>query len=266
MAIKAHNETINSREDYGQGYYAGTVTANADPKGLGMVQVTVPGLFDTQNGAVPWVGALKDSPFGFGTGPNGQYGVYGSPQVGSVVKIELQGGDPHRPLYTTLYTAPNANTQFASPTVWGYKDPDGNVMIYDMAAHTYLFTTRTGASIEIDATGKRITTVNGDLETSNGNWQVNVTGNAGITASGSATIQAATVNVTASGNATYTAALHTFNGPIVTDSTIAAALDITDSTSLGNTQTMANMRQFYDTHQHYYDDDAETSVPIQQIP
>jgi len=127
-----------------------------------MVQVNVPGLFDTSSGPVPWVGALKDSPFGFGTGPKGQYGWYGSPQVGSKVKVELQGGDPHRPLYTTLYTAPDANSVFAQPYTWGFQDPSGNSLVVNMQTGTWTFTHSSGDQVAYDATGDRVTLIQGN--------------------------------------------------------------------------------------------------------
>lgn len=281
------NDSITKSEDYSVGYYVGTVTSNADSLGIARVQAQVNDLYDSQQGEVPFIGPIKDSPYGFGTSAKGPYGVYGTPPVGSVIKVELQNGDEHNALYTGLLTAPNANPRFKAATVWGYQDPDGNYMIYDLANHTYLFVTTTGASINIDANGKRITSVNGDVETSNGDWSVQVTGNASlqtsgnITASaqgnvnvdaqGSATVQGQTVSVIATGTATYTAAVHEFNGPIVASLTITAGGDITDSLNSGNTETMGNMRQKYNIHDHAVrniqggNDTAESDPPIPQM-
>jgi hypothetical protein len=282
MPFHTANDTVNFAEGY-DGYLVGTVTANVDPLGLGRVQAQVPGLYDPQQGEIPWIAPHdRQSPFGYGTSAEGPYGVYGVPPIGAKIKIELQGGDVHKPLYSPLHAKADTNSRFSTPNVWGYQDPDGNYMLYDIVAHTYLFVTRTGASIEIDATGKRITTVNGDAETSNGDWTVNVTGNARITSSadtsvnasgnvlvkatGSTTVQGATVNVTASGTATYTALAHVFNGPITTNSTLATAGDITDSTGTGNTRTMANMRLVFDEHRHHYDDNGNDNITDVPFP
>lgn len=263
MSFQSANDFVQASESYDQGYYMGVVTNNNDPLGIGRVQANVPGLYDTALGEVPWIGPLKDSPYGFGKSAKGPYGTYGAPPAGSPIKVELQGGDPHKPLYTNLYTQPVANPAFVSPNVWGYQDPDGNLMIYDMSTHTYKFVTAGGAVIVIDANGKRITQVNGDVETSNGDWTVNVTGNATITASSNISVQAG-------GTATYTAAGHVFHGPITADSTISAAADITDSTGSGNSQTMHNMRTVYDIHTHdgtdSHGDGFTTLPPNQQIP
>jgi hypothetical protein len=93
MGYNSPQDTIHSQEKYGQNYYIGTVSANNDTVGIGRVQANVSGLFDTSQGSVPYIGPLKDSPFGFGKGAKGPYGVYGMPQVGSTIKVELQNGD-----------------------------------------------------------------------------------------------------------------------------------------------------------------------------
>jgi phage baseplate assembly protein gpV len=266
MSFHTVNDTVNFAHDYSSGYHTGTVVANDDPLGLGRIQVNVPGLYDSAKGEVPWVGPHdRQSPFGYGTSAEGPYGVYGVPPVGATVKVELQDGDVHKPLYSAYHTKKDANSKFMTASQWGYQDPDGNVMVYDLAAHTYLFTTRSGASIEIDGTGKRITAINGEQVTSHGNWSIGVTGNASIVATGSATVQGQSVNVTAQGTATYTAASHVFHGPITADSNISAAGDITDSTGTGNAETMASMRSIFNSHRHHYDDngnDGVTDVPF----
>lgn len=270
MSFHTANDTVSHSEEYNTGYYLGTVTNNQDPLGLHRVQADVPGLYDTTTGEVPWIGPHKDSPFGFGTGANGQYGTYGSPAVGSKIKIELQNGDEHNAMYSPVQVKADVNADFSNPNVWGFKDPDGNIVKYDMNAHTYTFITKGGAQIVIDANGKRITQVNGDVETSNGDWTVNVTGNASITATGNASVQASSnISVQAGGTATYTAAAHQFHGPINTDSTLATGGDITDRTNSGNSKTVGNMRETYDGHEHdFTDSDGDTGTtrqPNQQI-
>lgn len=244
------NDLLVAHEDY-SGYFLGTVVSNEDPLNLMRVQVSIPGLYDPSLGPVPWVGPIKDSPFGFGTG----YGTYGCPQVGSTVIVEFQKGDPHRALYQTLPTALCPIPLFNNPNVWGFQDPIGNYQIYNLATKTYTFFLSSGVQISVDGSGNRTTSTKNDTENVNGNWTINVTGNA---------------NINVSGNATYKAALHQFNGPVqmdstlVVDSTVAAGGSITDETSLGNTRTVADMRQVYDTHTHPYND-GNTGVPNQPI-
>lgn len=262
MGFNTTNDSVNHTEDYSQNYYVGTVTANTDNLGIARVQAQVPDLFDSQQGEVPWIGPLKDSPFGFGTGPKGPYGVYGTPQVGSVIKVELQNGDEHKPLYTPLLTAPNASPWFAAPSRWGYVDPSGSMLQVDMSAGTWVWTHSSGDSLSYDGSGNVVKVVKGNqTDTVSGNLTFQVTGNANINCSA--------FNLHASGNATYTAAVHQFNGPILASSTVSAGGDITDSTASGNGQTMGNMRTSFNIHRHFYDDNGnqnETDVPTPQVP
>jgi hypothetical protein len=261
MPFNTPNDSIQHSENYGQKYYIGTVTANNDTVGIGRVQAQVDGLYNTHEGEVPFIGALKDSPFGFGKGPKGPYGVYGFPQVGSVIKVELQGGDENKALYTPLLTAPNAHPWFNVPSRWGFVDPAGNSLQIDMNSGAWTFTHQSGDSVAYDGSGNVVKVIKGNDTT-------NVAGSLTFQVTGNVNINCASFNVNASGTATYTASQHQFNGPVKTDSTIAAGGDITDLTNSGNTKTVGNMRTIYDSHKHVYYDDGnreETSVPIQQI-
>lgn len=75
------------------------------------------------------------------------------------------------------------------------------------------------------------------------------------------------IEMVAAGNASYTAAAHQFVGPIVTDSTLHTAGDITDNTTLGNTGTMRGMREVFDIHDHgnVENGDGTTNRPNQQV-
>lgn len=251
--FQAANDLLAAHEDY-SGYFLGTVTENKDPLNLMRIKVSIPGLFDPAQGDVPWVGAIKDSPFGFGAG----FGTYGCPQIGSTVVVEFQKGDPHKALYQTLPTALCPIPLFNSPDVWGFKDPIGNYQIYNLKTKTYTFFLSSGARIDVDGSGNRTTTVSNDTENCS-NWTVNVSGNA---------------NINVNGTASYTASQHNFRGPVVMDqtlqvgSTVAAGGSITDETSLGNSRTVSDMRRFFDEHQHHYFNDSGdqlTSTPTNPI-
>lgn len=162
MSFHTANDTLTHSEEYDKGYYLGTVTANVDPLGLHRIQANVPGLYDTNSGEVPWIGPHKDSPFGFGTGPNGQYGTYGSPAIGSKVKIELQNGDEHNALYSPVQVLADVNTDFSAPNVWGFKDPAGNTLRVDMIAGTWTFTHQSGDQVQYQPTGDRVTIIEGN--------------------------------------------------------------------------------------------------------
>lgn len=262
MGFSSVNDTLSHQQNYGQSYYIGVVTANNDAVGIGRVQAKVPGLFDTDQGEVPFIGPLKDSPFGYGVGPKGPYGVYGVPQVGSTIKIELQGGDENKALYTTLLTAKSVHPWFSNnPNRWGFVDPQGNSLQVDMQAGSWTWTHQSGDSISYDGSGNVVRVVKG-------NSTDNVSGSIVFNVSGNATINCQAFNLNASGAATYKASAHHFVGPIDGSSTISAAGDITDLTAQGNTKTVGNMRTIYDSHTHNYTDDGNLMVtqrPNQQI-
>ena len=200
------------------------------------MQANVPGLYNTATGPVPWIGPIKDSPYGFGKGAKGPYGVYGSPAVGSQIKVELQKGDDHNALYTPLATVPSANPAFASPQTWGYQDPSGNQQLVNMATGSWTWTHSSGDTINYDSAGDRVTVVKG-------NANETISGSLSLTVQGSA-------NINVTGNATYTAAEHVFNGPVTMSKTLMVAQDITDNTGTGNAETMKSMRTSYDEHDH----------------
>jgi hypothetical protein len=286
MGFNTTNDTLAHQENYGQSYYIGTVTANNDTVGIGRVQAHVEGLFDTDQGEVPYVGPMKDSPFGFGAGAKGPYGVYGMPQVGSTIKIELQNGDEHQGLYSTLITAQSAHPWFNTPSRWGFVDPAGNSLQIDMSTGAWTWTHQSGDSIAYDGSGNVVEVIKGnetqqitgnESRTIGGSETDSITGSStktvggGITfnVTGNAQINCTTFDLNASGAATYKATSHTFNGPIIGSSTIAAAGDITDLTGTGNAQTMGDMRAVYNEHDHLYDDNGHqntTEPPLPQIP
>lgn len=258
MGLSSVHQTMQHTEEYGDGYYLGTVINNNDPLGIGRVQASVPGLYDHSKGPVPWIGPIKDSPFGFGTSSKGPFGVYGSPAVGSQIKVELQKGDENNALYTPMPTAPSANPAFANPQVWGFQDPSGNQLVVNMQTGMWTWTHSSGDSINYDSAGDRVTVVKGNsTETVSGNLNITVQGNSSF-------------DVT--GTATYTASMHQFNGPVMMNSTLSVASDITDDTGSGNMTTIKTFREDYDQHYHEVmniqtgNGTVDTSTPTPQIP
>lgn len=261
MGFNSTQDSLSNQENYSQGYYLATVTANNDTVGIGRVQAKIPGLFDPEQGEVPFIGPIKCSPFGFGRGPKGPYGVYGTPQVGSTLKVELQNGDENKALYTTQITAQSAHPWFNNPNRWGFVDPGGNSLQIDMQSGAWTWTHQSGDTIAYDGSGNVVRVVKG-------NETDNVSGSITFNVSGNATINCNSFNLNASGDATYKASAHHFVGPIDGSATISAAGDITDLTAQGNTKTVGNMRTIYDSHTHNYTDDGNPMVtqrPNQQI-
>ncbi len=177
MSMNSVNDRLAeaSADAQDTGYILGTVVENEDPAGLGRIKASVPNLFDPAQGELPWIGPHKKSPFGVGSG----YGVYGSPAIGSQVRIKFQDGDPHYGLYEAdEYSKANANAKFKSPKTWGFKDPSGNELFVNMEDQAWEFTHSSGLSLKYDADGNMKLHVPKDLEeTILGNKITNVTGN-----------------------------------------------------------------------------------------
>lgn len=178
------------------GLMLGTVSTNEDPKGIARIKVKVPNVYDTDQGDVPWVLPSKKSPFGQGPG----YGVYGSPWLGSPVRVSFQNGDPHYPVYECdEYLAAHANPKFASPKTWGYKDPVGNELYVNMETGAWEFTHQSGLTVKYDGDGNMMVHVPKDSTTDiGGNETETVTGNSQKTVNG-------TLNLTVQGNAVVSA-------------------------------------------------------------
>jgi hypothetical protein len=153
-----------------EGYIIGTVVDNNDPIGIGRVKVSIPNLFEPGQSAVAWVGAHKQSPFGFG--PN--FGTYGSPQVGSQVRVKFQEGNAHYGLAEAdEYKASIANPKFKDPKTWGFKDPKQNELWVNLTTGAWEFTHNSGLYLKYDSLGNsnefvpmtKTITVDGDMTT-----------------------------------------------------------------------------------------------------
>lgn len=168
--------------------YEGVVVSIDDPLQLGRVQVAVPELYDPELGDVPWVGVNRYSPFGIGV----NFGVYGSPAVGSNVKVRLQGGDPNYPMIVSCRQV-KINSNFGAAD-WGFEDPNGH--LFKVSGDRVTFTSSQGVVIDINGQKLKITTPS-DAEFDVGGALI-----AHVT--GGATVTAATVDVTSSGDANIT--------------------------------------------------------------
>lgn len=186
--------SVNDKMDEAQqdasedNYILATVISNNDPMGLNRIQVSAPGLFDPEQGEQPWVGSHPYSPFG--QGPN--YGVYGSPYVGSMVKVKAQDGDVNQAQYeASAYVKQFANPKFASPMTYGYRDPKGNELFVNMETGEWTWTHNSGFKQSWDGSGKMtITAPAGIEETITGDFTLNVEGNINIHATGNITASA----------------------------------------------------------------------------
>lgn len=221
MTMNSVNDRLADAEldDKYDGYIVGTVVENNDPLGIARIKVQIPNLLDSDQGPIPWCLPSKKSPFGQGPG----YGVYGSPKVGSPVRVSLQGGDPQHPVYECdEYLAAHANAKFKDPNTWGFKDPGGSELWVNMTTGAWEFTHQSGTflkydgqgdmtlhvakDIAVDIVGNETTAVGGDETTTvEGNSTEAVQGDATETVQGNSSLTADQVSVTANSSMQLTA-------------------------------------------------------------
>lgn len=119
MSFDSFNNALDLGDNYKGNYFLGTVTDNLDPENLDRIKAKVMGLYETDS---PWIAPDKHSSFGAGA----TWGQHGTPAIGSIVKVELENGDPHYPRYCTPKT--KGDSDFQSGAAWGFKDDYGNVL------------------------------------------------------------------------------------------------------------------------------------------
>jgi uncharacterized protein involved in type VI secretion and phage assembly len=240
MTMNSVNDRLADAEldDKYDGLMIGTVVENNDPLGVSRIKVKIPNLLDPDQGPVPWCLPSKHSPFG--QGPN--YGVYGTPKVGSPVRVSLQGGDPQHPVYEAdEYLVANANPKFKDPNTWGFKDPGGSELFVNYQTGAWEFTHQSGTTLKYDGQGNlnlhvakdRTTDIVGnDTTTIGGDASTTINGNETTTIAedSTTTIQGA-MNLTVSGNAAInvTGNLDVTAGG-TTNVTSTGAVNITGST------------------------------------
>jgi len=140
-ALKLTGENLEGK------YIEAVVTDNKDPLNKSRIQVVVPNLFSEEDER-PWIGPFKWSPFGFGP----SWGFYGSPAVGSTVIILFQSGNRQYPVYIAgLHKVANSN--FPSGTSWGFQDPAGNIVKFDLETKAAEIVFAAGASITVGTDG-----------------------------------------------------------------------------------------------------------------
>jgi len=217
--------TLPDKIDLGKVIFSGTVVTNNDPLQLGRVQVTIDQLYDNVPQAnLPWAIPMLNPSLG-GTQTAG---VFGIPDIGSVLAIIMLNSDPKFPAYiASLWTTANTKTEVKTnyPNRYGFRDATGNILIVDKTAGTVTFTHHTGSVAEFDNTGNILLTSykDTDITTENsGNLNVTVAGNAVINVSGNATASV-TGNLGATVNGNLTA---TVSGTTAITSTGAATWNV----------------------------------------
>jgi hypothetical protein len=258
MTINSVNDRLQdaAEDDKYGGYIIGEVVENNDPDGVARIKVKVPNVLDSDQGPIPWCLPSKHSPFGQGNG----YGVYGSPAVGSPVRIRFQDGDPNYPVYEAdEYLKAHANPKFSNPKTWGFKDPGGSELFVNYETGAWEFTHQSGTTLKYDGdgdlnlhvakdstddiVGNETTTVGGDSTktvqgnqdtTVQGNSTANIQGNLTQSVQSAASLTADTITETAGSSISLNAPTITISGgALVTISGGSISLNAPSTSSSG---------------------------------
>ena len=176
MSFDTINSAIDLLPDYEGLFFLGKVIDNSDPLNLGRIRAQIQGLYDSSFGELPWCGPKKASPFGIGP----TWGVFGSPAIGSDVRVTLQNGDPHYPEYEPIQANPPDSEFPTGGASWGFKDPYGNVLKV-LQNKTVEFRAAAGVTLNISPAGSLSVTSVADLT-------INTSGDLSINSGGSTTI------------------------------------------------------------------------------
>lgn len=203
-------------DDKYDGYIIGEVVENNDPDGIARIKVKVTNVLDSDQGPIPWCLPSKHSPFGQGLG----YGVYGSPAVGSPVRLRFQNGDANYPVYEAdEYLKAHANPKFKNPKTWGYKDPGGSELWVNYETGAWEWTHQSGNTIKYDGEGNLTThVVENTTSTIGSNLSITVVGDTMIKSGGQITLDAPAVATTGnlSAGTGWTGSFGTSTGQTVT--------------------------------------------------
>lgn len=126
----------------------GTIVSNKDPKMLGRVKVNIPGLFEGEEGYLPWIRRKMDTVF---CGLNCE--IFDVPEVGSIVQVQWDY-DTESPTYSgTPYNQKHQTNTFTEnyPFEAGIKFGDC-VIKFDKAAK-YIRIYNPSAEVIVDGTG-----------------------------------------------------------------------------------------------------------------
>jgi uncharacterized protein involved in type VI secretion and phage assembly len=151
-------DVSNSHRRTFYGKYRATVTDNDDPDQSGRVKVKVPALFDDDetdwaNPCVPYAPS--------------SHGFFVMPEVGDMVWVEFEGGDPSRPIWTGAWWT-QGNAPGLKPAQKQFETNGGQ--------HILLDDTDGSMQIEIkDGNGNTVTLSSDGITLSRGSVKIEIT-------------------------------------------------------------------------------------------
>lgn len=152
------------------GKFRGVVTDVDDPTRRGFVRARVPELYSDADS--PW--AVPAAPFA-GAG----HGLVAIPEVGDGVWIELEGGDPARPIWSGAWWADDELPQQAGPQQRAFITSSGHRLVLDDEAAEIRIEHGDGPkivltrdSITLEVGGKKIVVSATSVRVNDGNLEV----------------------------------------------------------------------------------------------
>jgi hypothetical protein len=186
--------SLDPRNRYENRSILGKVVKNDDPNMLCRVKVSCPELYgNATDDQLPWASPKSISSIG-STANDGSFGV---PEIGSIVTITLQNGDPHFPEYNSTPRTPETVPELFKtnyPNRYGRVDNKGNYHYYDKQSGDYEFYHKSGTKMHISDDGTFVLTSSGGttitIEGDTGKTTVHVTDQLDINVDGAANIVA----------------------------------------------------------------------------
>jgi hypothetical protein len=149
------------------GSYPAYVINNEDPRGMNMIQVSLPTLLNPTS-ELPW--AL---PKGVFSGDN--YGAQCLPVVGDMVWVEFQMGRLKNPIWSHYFPSKGSKPEeFKSTKVYGFKTPKGHIITLDDDLDTITVIHSKGGEISLDEDGIYLSST-AVINISNGSTKVQIT-------------------------------------------------------------------------------------------
>jgi len=149
------------------GSYPAYVINNDDPRGMGMLQVSLPTLL-SEFSELPW--ALPKGSYS-GNG----HGAQCIPSIGEMVWVDFQMGRLKNPIWSHYFPLKGEKPEeFKSVKVYGFKTPGGHTVLLDDETDTITITHSKGTEVSMDKEGIYLSS-SAVIHISNGDTKVQIT-------------------------------------------------------------------------------------------
>lgn len=146
------------------GLFEGTVVENNDPKMIGRLKVSVPGVLEGDKEYLPWVEPRM--PYFLGGSSVSEF--FSIPEIGSIVYIEFEHNSPYFCRYSSAPSGQKTRSSSISksdyPNIWRIKDSTGFKFEVNKNTGEVQILSKHGSGIKISETGETSILSNGSLK------------------------------------------------------------------------------------------------------